>query len=191
MLSDKTLPWVRSAVHFGHGLRQECNMEHDAWSARAKFIDKSVSVRDMFSFARPAEILSATVTYCCDFYGSNLWDLNGTRADQCNRAWSTAVKLALDILRTTHTWVMDYLLSCNLASARERILANYVGFLNRLGCSASWEVRIISEVESRDAGSVTGRNTINLREEFGRDPRVARKFSAQIPHFCRKTSFCR
>ena len=45
-------------------------MEHDTWSARAKFIDKSVSVREMFSFARPAEILSATVTYCCDFYGT-------------------------------------------------------------------------------------------------------------------------
>ena len=67
--------------------------------------------------------------------------------------------------------MVDNLLSCKLASARERILANYVGFLNRLSSSASWEVRILSEVQSRDAGSVTGRNTINLKEEFVRDPR--------------------
>ena len=67
--------------------------------------------------------------------------------------------------------MVDNLLSCNLASAREKIMANYVGFLNRLGRSASWEVRILSEVQARDAGSVTGRNIINLREEFKRDPR--------------------
>jgi hypothetical protein len=59
-----------------------------------------------------------------------------------------------------------------LASARERILANYVGFLNRLKNSASWEVRILSEVETREAGSVTGRNVINIRGEFGRNPRM-------------------
>ena len=100
-----------------------------------------------------------------------MWDLYGVRAEQCYKAWSTAVKLAWDMPRTTHTWVVDNLLSCNLASARERILANYVGYLNRLGSSASWEVRILAEVQSRDAGSVTGRNTINLKEEFGTDPR--------------------
>ena len=55
MLSGKSLPWVKSAAHLGHELRQEYSMEHDTWTARAKFIDKSVSVSDMFSFARPSE----------------------------------------------------------------------------------------------------------------------------------------
>ena len=57
-LSGRSLPWVKSATHLGHELRQECSMEHDAWCCRAKFIDKSTSIRDMFSFARPAEILT-------------------------------------------------------------------------------------------------------------------------------------
>ena len=30
----------------------------------------------------------------------------------------------------------------------------------------------MSEVEARDAGSVTGRNIINIRQEFGKDPRL-------------------
>ena len=53
VLNGRKLPWVKSALHLGHQLRQECSMEHDAWTARAKFIDKSVSVREMFSFVRP------------------------------------------------------------------------------------------------------------------------------------------
>ena len=52
-----------------------------------------------------------------------------------------------------------------------RVLANYVGFINRLGNSASWEVRILSETQTRDAGSATGRNTINIMQEFRKDPR--------------------
>ena len=147
-------------------------MEHDAWCTRAKYIDKSVTIRETFSFARPAEVLSANATYCCDFYGSNLWDLYGDRAQQCYMAWSTEARLAWDLPRTTHTWVVDNLLSCNLSSAREKIMAGYVWFLKRMSSSASWEVRIMSEVEARDAGSVTGRNIINIRQEFGKDPRL-------------------
>ena len=170
-LNGRALPWVTSATHLGHELRQECSMDHDAWCARAKFIDKAVTTREMFSFARPAEIFTATATYCSDFYGSNLWDLYGDRAQQCYRAWNTNVKLAWDMPRSTHTWVVDNLLSCNLPSAREKILAGYVGFLNRMRSSASWEVQIMVEVMSRDAGSVTGRNVLNMREEFSKDPR--------------------
>ena len=85
-LNGRSLPWVRTATHLGHELRQECTMEHDTWCARAKYIDKSISVRDMFEFDRPAEVLSANATYCSDFYGSNLWDLYGNRAEQCYRA---------------------------------------------------------------------------------------------------------
>ena len=170
-LNGRSLPWVRTATHLGHELRQECTMEHDAWCARAKYIDKSVSVRDMFDFDRPAEVLSANATYCSDFYGSNLWDLYGDRAEQCYRAWSTEVKLVWNLPRTTHTWLVDNLLCCSISSAREKIMAGYVGFLNRMKTSASWEVRIISEVVSRDAGSVTGKNIINMRQEFKIDPR--------------------
>ena len=50
-------------------------------------------------------------------------------------------------------------------------MAGYVGFLNRMRKSASWEVQILSEVAGRDASSVTGRNIINIKEEFNVDPR--------------------
>ena len=50
-------------------------------------------------------------------------------------------------------------------------MAGFVGFLNRMSNSASWEVQILSEVAGRDASSVTGRNIINIKEEFNMDPR--------------------
>lgn len=60
-------------------------------------------------------------------------------------------------------------------------MAGYVGFLNRMRKSASWEVQIMCEVMSRDASSVTGRNILNMREEFNRDPREVTSREAFVP----------
>jgi len=55
-----------------------------------------------------------------------LWDLYGDRAQQCYKAWTTEVRLAWNLPRATHTWVVDNLLSCGLSSAREKIMEGYV-----------------------------------------------------------------
>ena len=108
---------------------------------------------------------------CSDYYGSNLWNLFGARAGQVYRAYNTNVKLTWDLPRSTHTWLVTHLLGCGLPSAKETILAGFTGFLTRLQQSASWEVRVMAELEVRDATSVTGRNIIMFKKELGTDPR--------------------
>ena len=172
MLNARPLPWVKTATHLGHELSQKCDMEHAAWVTRAKFIEKSTGIRDMFHFARPEQILYSINLYCGDFYGSNLWSLYGQRAEQVYRAHNTAVKLSWDMPRETHTWAVTHLLRGAQPSARERILSGYVGFLSRLQKSASWEVCIMAEIELHDASSVTGLNIAGIKAEFATDPRL-------------------
>ena len=50
--------------------------------ARAKYINRAVSVRGMFDFADPSETLAAVQVNCSDYFGSNLWNLFGARAGQ-------------------------------------------------------------------------------------------------------------
>ena len=166
LLNGRALPWVKTAAHLGHELTQLCSPEHAAWVARAKFIDRATSLRDMFGFAEPAVQVN-----CSDFYGSNLWNLFGTRAGKLYRAYNTNVMLAWDLPRSTHTWLVTHLLGCGLPTARETVLAGFTGFLARLQKSASWEVRVMAETEVRDATSVTGRNIIMFKKELGTDPR--------------------
>ena len=172
LLNNRPLPWVTSAAHLGHELTQACSPEHAAWVARAKFIDKATSVQDMFAFAEPPEVLAAIQVNCCDYYGSNLWNLFGVRAGQVYRAYTTNVKLTWDLPRSTHTWLVTHLLGCGLPTARETILSGFTGFLSRLKKSASWEVRFMAELEVRDATSVTGRNIMMFKRELGTDPRT-------------------
>ena len=81
-LYGRELPWVSSATHIGHLLSEEGTMDKDIREKKATFISRSTEVRETFSFADPEEVLHAVKTYCCDHYGSMLWDLEGDLANQ-------------------------------------------------------------------------------------------------------------
>ena len=62
----------------------------DTKEKTAVFITKSLEVREQFSFAHPMEMLRAVKIYCCDHYGSMLWDLSSERAfEQVDPAGNT------------------------------------------------------------------------------------------------------
>ena len=88
------------------------------------------------------------------------------------RSYTTNVKLTSDLPRSTHTWLVTHLLACGLPTAKETVLSGFTGFLTRLRKSASWEVRVMAELEVRDATSVTGRNVMIFKRKLGTDPRT-------------------
>ena len=97
------LPWVKTAMHLGNDLSEECNMAQDMQCKRADFIQKSTEVRETFGFAQPNQILQCVTTYCCSMYGAMTWPLFSQKAQQVFNCWSTCVKLAWGVPRATHT----------------------------------------------------------------------------------------
>ena len=63
-LCGNDLPWVETAVHLGHELHESGHMDHDAVVKRAKFIEQSVEVRNMFEWAAPVDDSVALKTFC-------------------------------------------------------------------------------------------------------------------------------
>ena len=124
----------------------------------------------MFRFAEPGQVLSAVNVYTCHFYGAMLWDLFGEGAGQLYRSWNTCVKLAWDLPRSTHNYLVDNLLSGSLPSVRQKLLCQYIGFYQKLRSSASWEVRILANIVGSDAASVTGKNLCQFKSEFNLCP---------------------
>ena len=45
------------------------------------------NVREQISLAPPMVVLRAVRLYCCDHYGSMLWDLEGNMANQYFNVW--------------------------------------------------------------------------------------------------------
>ena len=137
---------------------------------RADFIEKSTEVRESFGFAQPNQILQAVNTYCCSMYGSMTWPLFSAKATQVFNCWSTCVKLAWDVPRATHTYLVDNLLCGGIPSIRNSVLARFCKFYHSLTISESLAVRVMANISSNDIRSVTGSNLFNIKKEIKLDP---------------------
>ena len=169
-LCGRDLPWVVHATHLGHELHQLCTMEFDANMKRGQFIDNSVKIQETFSFANPPELLQAVQTYAGHWYGAMLWDLYGVKAGQLYRSWNTSVKVAWDVPRATHTYLVDNLLSCGLLNVKQQLVSRFVNFFRSLLKSQSKEVKVVASIVARCARSTTGRNLMNIQVETNMDP---------------------
>ena len=164
ILCGRELPFVRQADHLGNTLTEQGDMEQDAAVKRAKFVQSSVEVRNVFKFADPGEVVKALKTYSSSFYGSCLWDLGGVKAMQVYNTWNTTVKLAGGLPQRTRTYIFQQLLNCGHTSARVDILSRFVKFFHSLRSSASQEVQVLSRFLARDVQSVTGKNLRLVQE---------------------------
>ena len=170
ILNGKSLPFVTTGTQLGHELSQDGTMTTDIRIKRAKFIDKSTEIRETFNFADPVQILQAVNVYCCDHYGSMLWDLYGDSAGQYYRCWNTCVKLAWNCPRSTHTYFVTCQLAADFVSIRTKILGTYVKFFKTLLNSKSPEVALVANLVGRDVQSTTGNNLLRLKQETGLNP---------------------
>jgi hypothetical protein len=102
------LPFVKTATHLGHQLTEECTMDQDIKCRKAEFIGNSTDVREMFSFAQPNQILQAVKTYCCSMHNCMTWNLYSDMAKQFYNCWSTCIKLAWEVDRTTKTYPVEF-----------------------------------------------------------------------------------
>ena len=112
------------------------------------------------------EVLRAVRLYCCDHYGSMLWDMEGNMASQYFNVWNTCIKLTWGVTRATHTYFLDYL-SGGLVNVKVDIIGRYAGFYNSLLSSPCKEVNILARVAAKDIRSLTARNLRMLGKETG------------------------
>jgi hypothetical protein len=157
-LDGKDLPWVVTADHLGHTLHQLVTMDQDARIKRAKFIDKSVEIREQLHCAHPDHILKAMQVYCCDGYGSMLWSLGSDAAESFFKAWNTAVKLVYNVPRSTFTYLVEGFFARGHMTLRNQVLSRYPGFVQNLLHSPSKEVRLLANIVARNPQSNTFKN---------------------------------
>ena len=173
-LCGRPLPWVERAEHLGHALHQDGTMVQDTREKRAQFIDTSVKIRECFHFAHPAEQILAVEKYCTAAYGSNLWDLGNSETKMFVNAWRTGHKLAWEVPRSCHTYLVQEVLAPHVVNLNASLLLKFVGFFRSLMASPSNEVVVVALLAARDIRSNLGKNLALVRQvSGGLDPWVA------------------
>ena len=99
-----------------------------------------------------------------------LWDFSTDICKQMFNSWNVCVKLAWNVPRSTHSYLVDNLLGVNHQSTKNQLMSRYVNFFKSLLKSKSDEVKILSNIVARDVRSVTGKNLRLIETETGLDP---------------------
>ena len=100
-------------------------MEKDCQKARARFIGKTVKLREDLSFAHPVQILKAVQILCSDAYVSMLWNLSSDVSEQFFKAWNTTAKLVYGVPRSTFTYLVEGHFAAGHTSLRNQMLSRY------------------------------------------------------------------
>jgi hypothetical protein len=103
-------------------------------------------------------------------YGSMLWDLFGDKVGQLCRSWSTCVKLAWDLPRSTHTYLVEDVLAKDYLTVKQQLVGRFTNFFRSLLKSKSIEICVVANMVGRCAQSTTGGNLIRIHRETGQDP---------------------
>ena len=85
-------------------------------------------------------------------------------------AWRTGHKLAWDVPRNCHTYLVEEVLAAGVANLEASLLLRFHGFFKGLLASPSHEVAVVALLAARDRRSTLGSNLTHLREMTGLNP---------------------
>ena len=142
-------------------------MDFDEKMKRGIYIGDSTEIRETFAFVDPSQVLRAVRIYCGHYYGAMLWDLNSEMTGQMCRSWNTCVKLAYDIPRSTHTYIVENILASNFLPVKTELMARFSKFYQNLVDSDSLEISVLAKIVSTEVNSTTAKNLALITKETG------------------------
>ena len=93
--------------------------------------------------------------------------------------WRTGHKLAWQVDRNCHTYLVQETLTPGLMSLEARLLLNFVGFFKSLLNSPNKEVAVAARLASRDVRSSVGKNLVRIEQLTSLNPWLASKSQLQ------------
>ena len=115
-------------------------------------------------------------TYCCHYYGSEVWDLTDIHFKYVLTTWNIAVRQAWDLPYDSHTYLLPVIAS---HSARDIIYSKFLSFYSAMCNSKNKSVDFICNVSNNDKRTVICRN----KEKICKDWNAISVESAKVPDY--------
>ena len=168
-LNGDHLPWVDSALHVGNTLERDNSFSKDLMMKRGDFIGRIHSILQEFYFANPIVKMKMFNIYSTSFYGSNLWNIFNGSCDRIFTAWNVAVRMAFDIPRDTHRFLIEEI--SESIHPKVMLAKRFMKFHETLQKTKKFGVRYLCELSSNNMMTAYGQN---LRKITGMSDKVVR-----------------
>ena len=128
LLSGEKLHWSNHVKHLGNTLSHNLSDEIDVQVKRGHFYGFVNTLCAKFKCVLGDLDLTTKLfmSYCCSFYGSQLWDLSSTWFDAICVAWNKAVRRIFQLPYNTHRFLLPYVVDGN--PIRDQLLKRCVKF---------------------------------------------------------------
>ena len=107
-------------------------------------------------------------SYCCSFYGSQIWRMNSMYYDNVCTSWNIGVRRVMNLPYTTHTWMLGPLIK--QSHLRLQLQKRCMRFLHGITQSSNVIVRKCFYQAMQNSNTPIGCNLSfigNLFEEIG------------------------
>ena len=110
LLSGEKLHWSNHVKHLGNTLSHNLSDEIDVQVKRGHFYGFVNTLCAKFKCVLGDLDLATKLfmSYCCSFYGSQLWDLSSSWFDAICVAWNKAVRRIFQLPYNTHRFLLPY-----------------------------------------------------------------------------------
>ena len=110
-LNDKKKEWVNQIKHLGNYVDRNLNDSIDCTHKKSIFIGQVNKLCANFGCLQMSVLVSLCKTYCCTFYGSQMWESQST--NMVCTSWNKGVRRILNLPHDAHTWLLGPLLKQN------------------------------------------------------------------------------
>ena len=112
-LNDKKIEWVNQIKHLGNYIDRNLNDNIDCTHKKSRFIGQVNKLCANFGYLQMSVLVRLFKTYCCTFYGSQMWQVNSQYINSVCTTWNKGVRRILNLPHDAHTWLLGLLLKQN------------------------------------------------------------------------------
>ena len=142
-IGNRRIENVDSFSHLGHIITSSMDDTDDIQQRRNSFIGQTNNVLCFFNKLNTSVKLQLFKSYCCSFYGSELWSLDNIQLDNICGAWRKALRRILQLPYKCHSYLLPILSDSlpifdDICKRSMRFIANCVASPSHLVKSISW-----------------------------------------------------
>ena len=158
LINGQAIIWQDTCMHLGHKINTKLDNACDCRHKTSAFIGSVNKLMGNFGHLSRKVLSRLFQTYCCAFYGSQLWRLNSPHVKRVCTEWNKAARRILDLPRQTHRWLLPYLLKQEplLVQLECRTLRHIVNMRDGPNCIASFFSRVALESRRSTLGLNVG-----------------------------------
>ena len=163
-IDGHAIEWKNHVKHLGNIVNNTLTDENDCALKISSFNGAVNKLMGNYGGLQTEMLIKLFNSYCCSFYGSQVWNINSPGFNRCCVQWNKAVRRILKLPYRTHTWLLGPLL--NQQHVKMQFQIKILRFVYKMLNNTNNVISCISRLANYSSNTPLGRNMSYLRFKY-------------------------